>query len=82
MKRIILSAALAAICSLTWAQEREELFPFGNMDQWVKREIKESAIIGGAQKDIYAVGPTQTIKGDLRPAMAAIAPVWTRTWRA
>lgn len=65
MKRIILSAALAAVCSLTWAQEREELLPFGNMDQWVKREIKESAIIGGAQKDIYAVGPTQTIKGEI-----------------
>ena len=67
MKRINHLLALAALlgCASLHAQEREELLPFGDMNQWIKREIKESSIIGGAQKEIYAVGPTQTIKGEI-----------------
>lgn len=67
MKRINHLLALAALlgCTSLHAQEREELLPFGDMNQWIKREIKESSIIGGAQKEIYAVGPTQTIKGEI-----------------
>ena len=67
MKRINHLLALAALlgCASLYAQEREELLPFGDMNQWIKREIKESSIIGGAQKEIYAVGPTQTIKGEI-----------------
>lgn len=67
MKRINHLLALAALlgCAALHAQEREELLPFGDMNQWIKREIKESSIIGGAQKEIYAVGPTQTIKGEI-----------------
>lgn len=37
---------------------------YGNMDHWVIRNIKESAIIGGNQKTIYAVGPNMTIHGN------------------
>ena len=37
--------------------------PFGDMDQWVTRRIKESSIIGGNYTDVYAIGPTQTIEG-------------------
>ena len=33
------------------------------MDQWVTRKIHESGIIGGNTKNVYAVGPTQTIAG-------------------
>ena len=67
MKRINHLLALAALlgCASLHAQEREELLPFGDMNPWIKREIKESSIIGGAQKEIYAVGPTQTIKGEI-----------------
>ena len=67
MKRINHLLALAALlgCASLHAQEREELLPFGDMNQWIKREIKESSIIGRAQKEIYAVGPTQTIKGEI-----------------
>ena len=39
-----------------------ELYPFGDMDQWVVREIKESGIIGGNTVTIYAIGPTDTIR--------------------
>ena len=55
--RIIPTLALVALLgssTLVRAQQREEPLPFGNMDQWVKREIKESAIIGGELKNIYA----------------------------
>lgn len=37
--------------------------PFGNMDEWVVREIKESAVIGGNTKLLYEVGPVDTIVG-------------------
>lgn len=43
------------------AQERTEPLPFGNMDEWVTRQIKESGIIGGNTKKLYEPGPTQTI---------------------
>ncbi len=37
--------------------------PYGNFDQWVTRQIKESKMLGGDTKTIYAIGPTQTIVG-------------------
>lgn len=43
------------------AQHRYEMLPFGDMNQWVDRQIKESAIIGGATKHVYAIAPTTTI---------------------
>ncbi|GAE85804.1 hypothetical protein JCM10512_4266 [Bacteroides reticulotermitis JCM 10512] len=46
------------------AQHKVELLPFGDMDQWVDRQIKESGIIGGNTKNVYAIGPTAVIKGD------------------
>lgn len=44
------------------AQHEVELIPFGDMDQWVDRQIKESGIIGGATKNVYAIGPTTTLR--------------------
>lgn len=46
------------------AEEREVPFAFGNMDQWVVREIHESGIIGGNTKFLYEVGPRDTIVGN------------------
>lgn len=51
-----------ALPSALWAQP--ELIPYGNMDQWIDRQIKESGIIGGETKHVYAIGPTGTIVGD------------------
>ena len=42
-------------------QHEVEMIPFGNMDQWIDRQIKESGIIGGATKNVYAIGPTATV---------------------
>lgn len=44
-------ASLLTLCSASAvAQQKVEILPFGNMDQWVTREIKESGIIGGNTK--------------------------------
>lgn len=48
----------------TMAQDREEAVSFGDMDQWIDRQIKESRIIGGAWKHVYAIGPTQVLKSN------------------
>lgn len=39
-------------------------FAFGDMDQWVVREIHESGIIGGNKKLLYELGPADTIVGN------------------
>ena len=60
--------ALALACTVTvGAQGSEKVVPikYGNMDHWVVRTIKESAIIGGQTKVVYAVGPSMTITGNV-----------------
>lgn len=37
---------------------------YGNFDTWTVRMIKESALIGGSTRTIYAVGPNDTIMGN------------------
>lgn len=62
--RRLWATSLMTLCAASlMAQHKAELIPFGNMDQWVTREIKESGIIGGHTKKVYAVGPTQTLVG-------------------
>lgn len=48
----------------TLANERVSNLAYGDMNQWITRRIKESGIIGGNTKDVYAIGPTQVIEGD------------------
>lgn len=66
-KKIVfsLAIALASLSSLP-VQGQKKVVPlkYGNMDHWVIRNIKESAIIGGNQKTIYAVGPNMTLNGN------------------
>ena len=53
------------LCSVAArGQERVEPIPFGDMDRWIDRQIKESAIIGGETKHVYAIGPTMTIESN------------------
>lgn len=44
--------------------EREEYIRFGNFDQWLVRNIKESGIIGGKTKTLYAIAPNATWNND------------------
>lgn len=41
------------------AQHKVEMIPFGNMDQWIDRQIKESGIIGGATRMCTLSAPRQ-----------------------
>ena len=58
--------AFAALsCVPAMGQEKVVPIKYGNMDHWVVRNIKESGIIGGHQKTVYAVGPSMTINGNV-----------------
>ena len=46
---------LLAISSVSVFGQTIELLPYGDFNNWVTREIKESRIIGGKQKHCYAV---------------------------
>lgn len=58
---------LAAIAGLSTARAQQKVLNFahGHFDQWIVREIKESAVIGGTVREVYAIGPRDTIKGDI-----------------
>lgn len=61
-KHLCVFALLMAAVSLS-AQGKVEYLPFGNMDRWTVRNIKESKLIGGETKSLYLVGPKDTIQG-------------------
>lgn len=64
MKKTLL-AMVAMVMATANCGAAEKVVPikFGDFDQWVTRNIKESAVIGGATKTIYEIGPTRTIDG-------------------
>ena len=52
---------------LIYAQSisKNHIEKWGNFDNWVVREIKESAIIGGKTKYLYEIAPKDTIHGNV-----------------
>lgn len=64
IKIILLFLFVNIQLSVISAQEKVVPFTFGDMDQWVVREITESAIIGGNKKHLYELGPKDTIVGN------------------
>ncbi|MDE6206814.1 MAG: PCMD domain-containing protein [Muribaculaceae bacterium] len=71
--RHTLLAALAIAISAT-AQTIEKL-PYGDMNSWVTRDIKESGLLGGKWQKCYAVGPTMTVRSD-KPYVNAGGSPW------
>lgn len=67
---------LLSFLSLHAVAETVELLPYGNFDNWVTRNIKESRLIGGKHKNCYAIGPTTTINGD-EPYINAGGSPWS-----
>lgn len=61
MKKILVVCISLLSLSLS-AQRRVEPIPFGDFEQWTVRYIKESGIIGGKTRILYAVAPTDTIR--------------------
>lgn len=62
--KVIASVTLLAAMAANSLAQKFEPIAYGNMDHWVVRNIKESAIIGGNTKTIYAIGPSTTINGN------------------
>ena len=62
MKKIVLFGAWVLCASTLLAERRVEYLPYGNMDTWTVRHIKESGLLGGATKVLHAVGPNDTIR--------------------
>ncbi|MDE6300210.1 MAG: PCMD domain-containing protein [Muribaculaceae bacterium] len=62
MKRLFTTIIILSIMTAAYA-ERFEPIKYGNMDNWVVRHIKESGVIGGKNKNVYAVGPRRVIEG-------------------
>lgn len=63
-KYLLLACFFLVSCLAVVAQPKSELMPFGNFDQWVEREIKESAVLGGKTRYVYAVAPNEKIRGE------------------
>lgn len=60
----LFSILLLAGVGLSASAERVERLPFGKMDTWTVRYIKESRIIGGNTIPLYMIAPTDTIEGN------------------
>lgn len=63
ISRILCIAALLASAMTPAAQTRTEKIPYGDFEHWVRRTIRESAVIGGHEKVLYEVGPDKNIAG-------------------
>ena len=59
MKKIALLLLLCLAANIH--AERIDTIPFGDMESWTVRYIKESKLLGGQTKTLYAVAPTDTI---------------------
>lgn len=64
MQKFITTLAIVLTSAAALPAQTVEMLPFGDMNSWVTRNIKESRILGGETKQCYAVGPNTTITGD------------------
>lgn len=62
--RVISTAFLIGMSALLAEAQKIEWLKYGDFDDWVTRNLKESSFIGGNSKTLYEVGPTQTINGN------------------
>lgn len=64
MKKYILTSFVIASICLSADALRLEPIKYGNMENWVTRNITESKIIGGKGKTLYEIAPKTTINGN------------------
>lgn len=64
MKRHILTLLAIGLLATGAYALRLEPIKYGNMENWVTRNITESKIIGGNDKTLYAIAPKTTINGN------------------
>lgn len=53
---------LAALASVSTFAQREKI-KYGDFEQWITRDIKESLVVGGKHRTLYEVGPTGKFDG-------------------
>ena len=63
MKKILLLAVLSCMGLSSIHAESVVPLKFGNFDKWITRHIKESAVLGGEEKKVFEIGPSQNING-------------------
>lgn len=63
-RRDILSVGFILMACVCGKGETLDRIKFGDFNSWVTRTISESAVLGGADKTVYEIGPTATIKGN------------------
>ena len=56
---------LTLLLSVTVYGQRYEKVPYGDFEQWAVRYITESKVIGGKEKVVYMIGPSDTIRGNV-----------------
>lgn len=63
MKRLLIILMLAQAYMITLhAQEKIEYLPYGKMDSWTVRYIKESVLLGGKTRALYVIAKTDTLR--------------------
>ena len=63
MRRIFIMVAIAVLAVGPMSAITLEKIAFGDMNQWEKRTIKESSVIGGNTRTLYEIAPNATIEG-------------------
>lgn len=62
MKKTLIVLSTVLFTFANCLAEHIENVPFGDFEHWTVRYIKESGIIGGKTRTLYAVAPTDTIR--------------------
>ena len=65
MEKIQVSILATLLALLPAHAQRFEKVPFGDFEQWTRREIRESGILGGNIRTVYVIGPEETIEGNI-----------------
>ncbi|MDE7159584.1 MAG: PCMD domain-containing protein [Muribaculaceae bacterium] len=63
LKSLILVLGVLPGCISTHALRLEPI-KYGDFSSWIKRDISESAVLGGNHKTVYEIGPARTITGN------------------
>ena len=69
MKKIVSVIIFGAACAI-FAANGAEPIKYGNFENWVTRNIKESKVIGGKTKQVYEIAPANS------PRRWSIAKPW------
>lgn len=64
MEKVEMIVLLFLASLLPARAQHVETVPFGDFEHWTVRHLKESAVMGGAVRTLYVVGPDETIEGN------------------